>query len=145
MEGSKYKELGLKAEIDVSSLSLAAKNVLTRIGNCTPGTIQTITEEIKALSALDQEDVFNVFLPKLAQGKADLYIAAEFFVVIEGYREQIVSALRSYSGAIGMSAVPQIKKMRSADQPRVDDLISLWKSSGKISDGIIKSITAERI
>ena len=134
-----------KAEIDVSSLSLAAKNVLTRIGNCTPGTIQTITEEIKALSALDQEDVFNVFLPKLAQGKAELYIAAEFFVVIEGYREQIVSALRSYSGAIGMSAVPQIKKMRSADQPRVDDLISLWKSSGKISDGIIKRITAERI
>lgn len=132
-----------KAEVDVSSLSLAVKEVLARIGNSTSGSIHTIVADMKELSALDKDDVFKFILPQLAHAKIELYIAAEFFETFTDYREQIISALREYTGNINMKAVPQIKRLRSADQSMVDDLLDLWEKNGKLTEPILKKIKGE--
>ena len=132
-----------KSEIDISSLSMAAKEILTKIGNSTAGTIHPIVEEIKELPALDKDDIINVILPQLSQAKIELYIAAELFESLPEYREKIISALRDYSGKINMKVVPQIKRIRSADQVKADELLDLWATSNKASEAVIKNIKGE--
>lgn len=133
-----------KAEIDISSMSTAAKNVLAKIGNSTAGSIHAVVEEMKELTTLDKDDVIKVLLPQFSQAKADFYIAAELFEAFEEYREQIVSALRNYSGKITMKSVPQIKRIRIADQAKADELLDIWKKNGKVTEAVIKNITGER-
>lgn len=132
-----------KAEIDISSMSTAAKNVLAKIGNSTAGSIHAVVEEMKELTTLDKDDVIKVLLPQFSQAKADFYIAAEIFEAFEEYREQIVSALRNYSGKITMKSVPQIKRIRIADQAKADELLDIWKKNGKVTEAVIKNITGE--
>ena len=90
-----------------------------------------------------KDDVFKFILPQLAHAKIELYIAAEFFETFTDYREQIISALREYTGNINMKAVPQIKRLRSADQSMVDDLLDLWEKNGKLTEPILKKIKGE--
>lgn len=132
-----------KAEIDISSMSTASKDVLAKIGNSTAGSIHAIVEEMKELTTLDKDDVIKVLLPQFSQAKADFYIAAELFEAFEEYREQIVSALRNYSGKITMKLVPQIKRIRIADQEKADELLDIWQKNGKITEKIKKNITGE--
>ena len=132
-----------KAEIDVSSLSTASKDILAKLGNCTQGSINAIAQDMKELSTLDKDDVFKIFLPQLSQAKVELYIAAELFITFEEYREKIISSLRNYSGNITMKAVPQIIKIRNVDQKNVDELIDLWKNNGKVKESVIRKIKGE--
>lgn len=134
-----------KAEIDVSALSNAAKDVLTRIGNSTPGTIPAIVDNMNKLSASDLDDVFKVLLPKLSQAKIELHFIAEVFNAFEGYREPILSALRSYSGKISMQSIPQLRRIREADQSKTDELLELWKKKNMIDDKIMKEICKEKV
>lgn len=129
-----------KSEIDISTLSIAAKEILVRIGNCTAGSIHPIVEDMKKLTTTDRNDIFKILLSQLSQAKVELYIAAAFFEVFTEYRDQIISALCDYSGKIDMTAVPQIKRIRSADREKVDKLLDLWKKNGKVNETVIKQI-----
>ena len=132
-----------RAEIDTSSLSNAAKDVLTQIGNATKGTIRSIAARMKDLTASDLDDVFKVLLPRISQGKLELYIAAELFAHFEGYRAQIISSLRNYTGKITMPAIPYIQKIRKIDQTNVDALLDLWEREKRASDAILGHIKEE--
>ena len=132
-----------RAEIDTSSLSNAAKDVLTQIGNATKGTIRSIAARMKDLTASDLDDVFKVLLPRISQVKLELYIAAELFAQFEGYRAQIISSLRNYTGKITMPAIPYIQKIRKIDQTNVDALLDLWEREKRASDAILGHIKEE--
>ncbi len=134
-----------KAEIDISMLSNAVKDILTRIGNSTPGTIPAIVEDMKKLSAGDLDDLFKVLLPKFSDAKIDFNFISAAFIAFEGYREPIISALRNYSVTITMQSFPQLMKMRKADQNKLDDLFELWKKKGLIDDKSIVKIRGEKV
>lgn len=132
-----------KAEVDISSLSMAAKEMLAKIGNRTSGSIHAIVEEMKELSTLDKDDVIRVILPQISQAKIDMYVAAELFEVFPEYREKITSALCDYNGTITMRTVPQVKRMRDVDKEKLDELLDSWAKSKKASNAIIGSIKGE--
>ena len=117
-----------KQIVDESSLSPAARNILQRIGNATPGLIDSIITDMKALQATDLDDVFKVVLPKIEQSEIDLYIIRDMYVHIEAYRKQIITSLRKYSKKIGMGSIPILTRMREIDTDSVDDLLSAWRS-----------------
>lgn len=133
-----------KAEIDISSLSKPAKDILIKVGNSTPGTIHSVVEEMKKLSSTDLNDVFSVLLSQLPQGKIELYMVPEFFSAFEGYREQIVSALCGYKGEISMAALPHLRELYSIDKAKIEDLLDQWGRNGKIKDSIRKQIRRGR-
>lgn len=132
-----------KAEIDTSSMSTIAKDVLAKIGNSTPGSIHAIVEGMKELATLDKDDIIKVILPQLSKAKLELYIAAEVFEAFEEYREQIINALRNYDGKIIMKLVPQIKRLRIADQGKTDELLDIWEKNGKVTEAVMKKIKGE--
>ena len=132
-----------KAEIDTSSMSTIAKDVLAKIGNSTAGSIHAIVEGMKELATLDKDDIIKVILPQLSKAKLELYIAAEVFEAFEEYREQIINALRNYDGKIIMKLVPQIKRLRIADQGKTDELLDIWEKNGKVTEAVMKKIKGE--
>ena len=133
-----------KAEIDVSTLSNAAKDVLTRIGISTPGTVPAIVNDMKELSASDLDDIFKVVLPQITQAKIELYLVAALFAAFEGYREPILSSLRNYEGIISVASIPQLSSMRKVDQIKLDNLFKLWNEKGTIDDKTIKVVRGEK-
>ena len=132
-----------KAEVDISSLSMAAKEMLAKIGNRTPGSIHAIVEEMKKIPTLDKDDVIRVILPQLSQAKIDMYVAAELFEAFPEYREKIISALCDYNGTISLRTVPQIIRMRDIDKEKLDELLDSWEKSNKASNVIIGRIKGE--
>lgn len=132
-----------KAEIDISSISAAAKDILAKIGNSTAGSIHVIIEAMKELTTLDKDDIIEVLLPQLSQAKLELYVAAELFETFDEYREKILDALRNYAGKITMKSVPQLMRIRAADQEKTDELLDLWKKNGKLTDAAIVKIKGE--
>ena len=116
-----------KVEIDVSTLSMEAKDILTSIGNSTRGNFPKIIENMKKLSTTDLHDVFKIILPRIAEAKIDLQLTSEIFTAFEEYREQIISALRNFDGKIKMSSIPQLIRMRSSDRKKIDNLLDFWQ------------------
>lgn len=133
-----------KAEIDISALSNAAKDVLTRIGTSTPGTVPAIVDDMKELSASDLDDVFKVILPQVSQAKIDLNFVSALFSAFEGYRESILSSLRNCDVKISMASLPHLISMRKVDLKKIDDLLDLWKSTGTIDDKALRAIRGEK-
>lgn len=129
-----------KQMVDESTLSPAARNMLQRIGNATPGLMDSIIADMVNLSAMDLDDVFKVVLPKIEQAEIDLYIIRDFYVHIEAYRVQIISALRKYTKRVGMGSIPILTKMREIDSDAIDELLAIWKSSGVVPEKFVNRI-----
>ena len=89
-----------KADVDVSTLSSAVKDILERIGKATRGLIPQIVQDMTKLSAIDQSMVFEVIIPKIQKGEIEFYIIRSLFVGFEAYRDKICNALESYSKKI---------------------------------------------
>lgn len=133
-----------KAQIDVSMLSSEAKDILTQIGNSTPGTATMIVKQMKELSATDLNDVFEVLLPKIAEANVELYLTSIIFTEFEVYRDQIISALQTCDVKITMKSIPAIKAMRNIDQIKVDNLLKIWNKKGMVADKILSVIYGEK-
>lgn len=129
-----------KQIVDESTLSPATRNMLQRIGNATPGLIDSIIADMKVLPATDLDDVFKVILPKIEQSEIDLYIIRDMYVHIEAYRKQIVTSLRKYSKKIGMGNIPVLTKMREIDANTIDDLLTAWESSNVITQKFVDKV-----
>lgn len=129
-----------KADVDVSTLSAAVKDILERIGKATRGLIPQIVQDMTKLSAIDQSMVFEVVIPKIQKGEIEFYIIRSLFVVFEAYRDKICNALESYSKKITIKSASAIKEMRSADKMKVDNLIATWEKAGLIEQKLIETI-----
>ena len=129
-----------KAEIDVSTLSNDAKEMLAKIGAANDVTIEAITDEMLKLSALDQNDIFEVLIPQIEQAKIPLPIISVLFCKFEAHRNKIADALKNYSSKIGMSGVPSIIKMRTVDASTIDELLKYWQSKGTIIEAFIDNV-----
>ena len=132
-----------KAEVDISALSIASKEILDKIGASTAGTVPTVTEDMKNLSASDIDDVFKVLLPLIAQAKLKMYWVSGLYTKFESYRDSILSSLRVYEGKITLESVPQLKNMHKIDTKKFDDLFEAWKTEGKIDEKILETIRKE--
>ena len=129
-----------KADVDVSTLSSAVKDILERIGKATRGLIPQIVQDMTKLSAIDQSMVFEVIIPKIQKGEIEFYIIRSLFVGFEAYRDKICNALESYSKKITIKSASAIKEMRSADKMKVDNLIATWEKAGLIEQKLIETI-----
>lgn len=129
-----------KADVDVSTLSSAVKDILERIGKATRGLIPQIVQDMTKLSAIDQSMFFEVIIPKIQKGEIEFYIIRSLFVVFEAYRDKICNALESYSKKITIKSASAIKEMRSADKMKVDNLIATWEKAGLIEQKLIETI-----
>ena len=129
-----------KADVDVSTLSLAAKDILERIGKATRGLMPQIVQNMTDLSAIDQSMVFEVVIPKIQKGEIEFYIIRSLFVGFEAYRDKICNALESYSKKITIGSASAIKEMRLADQIKVDNLLATWEKVGLIDQKLIDTI-----
>lgn len=129
-----------KADVDVSTLSAAVKDILERIGKATRGLIPQIVQDMTKLSAIDQSMVFEVVIPKIQKGEIEFYIIRSLFVGFEAYRDKICNALESYSKKITIKSASAIKEMRSADKMKVDNLIATWEKAGLIEQKLIETI-----
>lgn len=132
-----------KADVDISTLSAAAKDVLEHIGRAARGLMPQIVEKIAALNAVDQSKVFEVVTPKIKKGEIEFYIIRSLFVNFEAYRDKICNALEGYSKKITLGSVPAIREMRAADLKKVDDLLATWEKSGILEKKIIEEIKKE--
>jgi hypothetical protein len=63
--------------------------------------------------------------------------------IFDEYREKILDALRNYAGKITMKSVPQLMRIRAADQEKTDELLDLWKKNGKLTDAASVKIKGE--
>jgi hypothetical protein len=129
-----------KADIDVSTLSSAAKDVLEQLGGATRGLIDQIMKNMVALNAVDQSGVFGVVIPKISKGEIPFYIIRSLFVSFESFRDKICNSLESYPKKIVVGNIPAIKEMRSKDQKKIDNLLTIWEKSGIIDKESIKTI-----
>lgn len=129
-----------KADVDVSTLSSAVKDILERVGKATRGLIPQIVQDMTKLSAIDQSMVFEVIIPKIQKGEIEFYIIRSLFVGFEAYRDKICNALESYSKKITIRSASAIKEMRSADKMKVDNLIATWEKAGLIEQKLIATI-----
>ncbi len=129
-----------KAEIDISTLSNDAKEMLAKIGNANDVTIEAITDEMVKLSVLDQNAIFEVIIPQIEQAKITLPIISVLFCKFDSHRNKIVDALKNYSAKIGMSGIPSMIRMRTIDQSMIDDLLAYWQSKGTITDALIRNV-----
>lgn len=133
-----------KADVDVSMLSSAVKDILERIGKATRGLIDLIVQDMKKLSPSDQSMVFEVIIPKIQKGEIEFFIIRSLFVGFEAYRSKICTALESYSKKITIKSVSAIKEMRSSDKMKVDSLIATWEKAGIIDQEMIETIKKEK-
>ena len=129
-----------KSEVDISSLSAAAKDILERIGNSTQGLIKGIVEDFKELSAIDQASVLSVLLPKIARGEVKLYITREIFVTFEEYREKLCDALEKMNEKIQVGSIPSLKAMRNVDEGKLDNLLDVWLRTNTIDQKTVDMI-----
>lgn len=129
-----------KSEVDISSLSAAAKDILERIGNSTQGLIKGIVEDFKELSAIDQASVLSVLLPKIARGEVKLYITREIFVAFEEYREKLCDALEKMNEKIQVGSIPSLKAMRNVDEGKLDNLLDVWLRTNTIDQKTVNII-----
>lgn len=129
-----------KAEIDTTTLSNEAKEMLAKIGSSNGATIEKITDAMLELSVIDQNDIFKVLIPQIEQAKISLPIISVLFCKFDSHRIKIADALKNYSSPITMPGIPSIKKMREKDQSIIDDLLTYWQSKGMINDKLIKLI-----
>lgn len=132
-----------KADVDVSTLSVTAKEILERIGSATRSLIDSITDDMKALTPSDKNAVFSVVLPKIEKGEIELFVVRNLFVSFEAYREKIVTALEKYPGKIAIGSFAALKAMRNADKRKIDDLLDVWQKAGIIDQKGIDSIKSK--
>lgn len=132
-----------KADVDVSTLSVSAKEILERIGSATRSLIDSITDDMKALTPSDKNAVFSVVLPKIEKGEIELFVVRNLFVSFEAYREKIVTALEKYPGKIAIGSFAALKAMRNADKRKIDDLLDVWQKAGIIDQKGIDSIKSK--
>ena len=129
-----------KVEIDESSLSLEAKDILQRIGSATTGLYEGIVEDMLALPVTDQDDIIKVLLPKVEKGELDLLFIRYLFDKYESYRDKIASSLKNVTQEITMSAMVPLNIMYKIDEKRVNGVLEVWKDAGNINDTIIEKI-----
>lgn len=133
-----------KSEIDILSLSGAAKDILERIGNATQGLIRGIIEDFEKLSATDQAGVFSVLLPKIAKGEIKLYITREIFVSFEAYREKLCEALERVNEKIQVGSIPSLNAMRNVDETKIDNLLDVWLRKNTIDQKTVDIIKGRK-
>lgn len=133
-----------KSEVDISSLSGAAKDILERIGNVTQGLIRGIIEDFEKLSATDQAGVFSVLLPKIAKGEIKLYITREIFVSFEAYREKLCEALERVNEKIQVGGISSLKAMRNVDETKIDNLLDVWLRTNTIDQKTVDIIKGRK-
>lgn len=133
-----------KSEVDISSLSGAAKDILERIGNATQGLIRGIIEDFEKLSATDQAGVFSVLLPKIAKGEIKLYIIREIFVSFEAYREKLCEALERVNEKIQVGGISSLKAMRNVDETKIDNLLDVWLRTNTIDQKTVDIIKGRK-
>lgn len=133
-----------KSEVDISSLSGAAKDILERIGNATQGLIRGIIEDFEKLSATDQAGVFSVLLPKIAKGEIKLYITREIFVSFEAYREKLCEALERVNEKIQVGGISSLKAMRNVDETKIDNLLDVWLRTNTIDQKTVDIIKGRK-
>lgn len=129
-----------KADVDISALSLEVKEILQRIGNATRSLIDSITTDMKGLSASDQNAVFNVVLPKIERGEIEFFVIRNLFVSFEAYRGKIYSALEKCPVKITVGSFGALKEMRRVEERKIDELLEIWKKTGIIDQKSIDSI-----
>lgn len=129
-----------KADVDVSTLSPSAKEILQRIGTATRGLIDAITDDMKNLPFSDQNTIFDVLLPKIEKGEIEFYIVRNLFETFEAYREKMVTALEKYPNKISLGSFAALKEMRKADPSKMDDLLDIWHKAGLIDQKGIDSV-----
>jgi hypothetical protein len=134
-----------KAVVDESTLSTAAKEVLQRFGNVKRGFVDQLTDDLKKLSPLDQNDVFNILLQKIEKGEMEMYVVRNLFVEFEPYRDKLISALEKYPTKIKPGSVAAINKMREIDTGKIDSLLSVWEKTAAIDKKTIMSIQGKGV
>lgn len=128
-----------KAEVDESMLSAAAKDILQKIGIAIRAQIDPLVEEIKSMSATDQNDIFKVLLPKIEKGELEFYKIRSLFIGLPAYRDKMISSLEKTNMKIKPGEFAAIRIMRAEEQAKIDDLLELWLKQGTIEE---KGVTA---
>lgn len=128
-----------KAEVDESMLSAAAKDILQKIGIAIRAQIDSLVEEIKSMSATDQNDIFKVLLPKIEKGELEFYKIRSLFIGLPAYRDKMISSLEKTTMKIKPGEFAAIRIMRAEEQTKIDDLLELWLKQGTIEE---KGVTA---
>lgn len=128
-----------KAEVDESMLSAAAKDILQKIGIAIRAQIDPLVEEIKSMSATDQNDIFKVLLPKIEKGELEFYKIRSLFIGVPAYRDKMISSLEKTNMKIKPGEFAAIRIMRAEEQAKIDDLLELWLKQGTIEE---KGVTA---
>lgn len=129
-----------KSEVDMSNLSVAAKDILERIGNATRGLMKNIIEDLQNLSAMDQSAVFSVLLPKISKDEVELYIVCDVFEAFEAYRGKICESLEKKSGKITLASIPTMSKMRKIDESKIDSVLDVWLKTSIIDENTVEKI-----
>lgn len=132
-----------KSDIDISALSLEAKEILQRIGNATRSLIDSITNDLKKLSASDQNAVFGVVLPKIEKGEIKFFVIRNLFVSFEAYRGKMFTALEKYPTKITVGSFGALKEMRNVEERKLDELLEVWAKTGIIDQKSIDSIKSK--
>lgn len=129
-----------KAEVDESMLSIAAKDILQRIGASNRALIDSVIDEMKNISTTDQNSIFNVLLPKIEKGDLPLFKIRSLFVGFSFYRDKIISSLEKTMMKVKLGDVAAIKTMRSSEQEKMDALLEVWLKRGIIDEKEVATI-----
>lgn len=129
-----------KAEIDESMLSAVAKDLLQRIGVSNRALIDSIIDDMKKVSATDQNNIFNVLLPKIEKGELDFFKIRSLFNGFPSYGDKIISSLEKTMMKIKLGDVAAIKSMRSTEQAKIDALLEVWLKRGTIDEKGVTTI-----
>lgn len=79
--------------IDSQSFSSQARRTLEELGLASRGTINSLINNMKALTPVDIDNIFSVLFPRIESGQLDYFIIKELFIGFVPYQEKILESI----------------------------------------------------
>lgn len=127
-------------DVDESSFTSNAKNILERLGSATSGLMQSIIEDIKKSTADEIKDILNVIVAKIEKGEVRFFVIREIYINFENYRERIAGAIVKSEVKIKAGEMAALRTMYQTDAESINTALIDMKSKGMLSEEILSNI-----
>lgn len=129
-----------KDTINPQNFSSQTRHVLEQLGSVKEGTISGVVETMKALSAVDIDNVFSVLLPRIERGQLEFFVIKDLFLNFTPYQDKILEAVEKARQAVTLANTVYLTAMYNANNGKVLPVLERMKNdqlNAKLFDKII--------
>jgi hypothetical protein len=122
--------------IDTQNFSTEARALLEKIGSASLGTIEKITEEMKALTPVDHDNIISVLLPRIESGQLELFVTKFLFIEFSPYSDKILETIAKVKKALVPADIVHLNAIYRKDSDKVGPILLTLKNNGRLSTAL---------